>query len=323
MEVLKNLEITLAGVNILFSSEMDFDICQLRELFRHHLGVNTDADSSCHRVEIQTVTECALPDDARQVWSGYYHGVGHDGKHDNTVKKYVAADNSRDYYVTDSGECIMNEFATGRTVCYMISRRKMFQKKGVRANIGSIIILLIHIVMSYNKRYTLHASAVEWRGKAVVFVGRSGQGKSTLSTDLAAKGVGFMGDDIVFLYLKEGVPYIAPLLFDAKLFEDGKETKSFVDILQRYNLKDTGNLPLQAFVDISQTRTGLSSIVPKDDADALFSAVLQATNNLAMQYDRNDWLTLYATLFNSYKLYTCCFGDRALLDPKILDAVYE
>lgn len=302
---------------------MEVDICQLRDLFKHHLvDIDTSHDEH-HLIEIETVSHDVVPKDARLVWQGMYHGVGQNKDHSNKVMKYLATDGTKEYFVADSHECITNDLATGRTTCSLFSRLDISQDKRERTNIGSIIILLTHIVLAYHNRYSLHASAVEWRGRAIVFMGKSGQGKSTISTDLASHGVGFLGDDIVFIYLNNGVPYIAPLFFDAKLFENSKHEKTFVDILERYNLKKTGDLPLQAFVNIKQTRQGETTIQKEGDSDALFEAVLQATNNIALQYDCDDWLTLYATLIDGYNIYTCYFGNRDLLNPNVLDSVYE
>lgn len=324
MEVKKyHLTVNVAGVNLLFSSEMEVDICQLRDLFKHHLVDPGTSHNEYHLIKIETVSHDVVPKDARLVWQGMYHGVGHSNNHDNRVMKYLATDGTKEYFVADTHECIINDLTTGTTTCSLFSRLDSSLNKHIRTNVGSIIILLTHIVLAYHNRYSLHASAVEWRDRAIVFMGKSGQGKSTISTDLASRGVGFLGDDIVFIYLNNGVPYIAPLFFDAKLFENSKQEKSFVDILERYNLKKTGDMPLQAFVNIKQTREGGTTIQKEGDSDTLFEAVLQATNTIAMQYDCNDWLTLCATLINSYCIYTCNFGDRAMLNPNVLDSVFE
>lgn len=52
----------------------------------------------------------------------------------------------------------------------------------------------------------LHASAVSWNGKAVVIIGKSGSGKSSLALNLMAFGAEFVGDDRVQLeILKSGL----------------------------------------------------------------------------------------------------------------------
>jgi hypothetical protein len=136
-------------------------------------------------------------------------------------------------------------------------------------------------------------------------------------------GAGFLGDDIVFAYLKEGKPYIASLLFDAKLYETSKRKKDFIDILDRYNCEKIDSVPLQAIANIHQTRQGESVIDKSSDQDLLLSAFLTAANNIALQYDHEDWMTLCACIMENFQLYTFHFGDRSLLKKDILNEFYE
>lgn len=315
--------VKIAGVNILFESDMEIDICNLCILFKHHLTDDTSQDKEFHHVEIKSVNKIAVPQDARLVWEGAYHGVGKKHKPNNDVKKYLSADGRLEYFATTGEACIINDLTTGRTTCELLIKRPFLRKKLVRSSIGSVIILLTHIIMSYHRRYTLHAAAVVWRGKALVFAGKSGQGKSTLCTDLVALGAGFLGDDIVFAYLEDGKPYIASLLFDAKLYESSEKYKDFIDIIDRYHCEKVDNAPLQAIASIHQTRQGESVIEKGNDSDQLLSVFLTATNNIALQYDYDDWMTLCACIMENYQLYTFHFGDRSLLKNEILNEFYE
>ena len=183
--------------------------------------------------------------------------------------------------------------------------------------------LLIHVIMPYHCRYTIHASAVVWKERAIVFTGRSGQGKSTISTDLAAKGAGFLGDDIIFLYMKNGQLRIASLLFDAKLFESSKKDKDFVDILERYHCQKIDSAPLQAIAEVKQTRTGMSYLEKGANNDRLLDEILIAANNIALHHDHDNWLSLCTKILQDYHLDTFHFGDRTLLDVNILNQFFE
>lgn len=315
------VSVKVAGVGIRFISDSETDISNLSMLFKHHL---CDEPGNYYPVEICAVTKNIIPADARQVWKGYYHGIGkpEDGLH-NVVNKYVSADGHTEYFLTDSGECISNDLQANKTVCSVIKKRSLIKRHWERSCIGNVINLLIHIVMARHCRYSLHASAVTWRGRAIVFTGLSGQGKSTLSTDLVAQGAGFLGDDLVFLYQQDGQPRIASLLFDAKLFESSTKDKDFIDILERYHCQEIDSVPLQAIVDIRQTRHGESAIEKETDDDRLLSVILTAANNIALQYDHDDWMTLCANVMANHDLYIFHFGDRKLLKVDILDKFYE
>lgn len=162
------LIVEVAGVAIRFQSEMEADICHLSTLFKHHLAAN-DARAADHVVDITTIERSPVPEEAVLAWKGYYHGVGYDGKHENTLKKYVSQDKRYEYFDTPDGGCITIDRESPHTVCSLMSWKKLFSKKKERANIGSLVILLIHIIMARHNRYTLHASAVAWKGAAIVF----------------------------------------------------------------------------------------------------------------------------------------------------------
>jgi len=57
---------------------------------------------------------------------------------------------------------------------------------------------------------TLHASAVEVGGKAVLFAGDAGAGKSTTAAAMARRGHAVISDDIVPVVEHDGVPYVIP-----------------------------------------------------------------------------------------------------------------
>ncbi len=320
MELTHTVKVTVAGVRILFSSDSEADIYDLTTLFKYHLS---DDIGDYYPVEICAATKNDIPSDAKRVWKGYYHGIGkpRDGLH-NAVYKYVAADGEKEYFLTDSGECVCNNLARGRTVCTVINKYSMLRHRWERSCIGNIINLLVHIVMARHRRYSLHASAVVWRGRAIVFTGLSGQGKSTICSDLVAQGAGFMGDDIVFLYQEAGVPRVASLLFDAKLFESSTKDKDFIDMLERYHCQKVDSVPLQAIAVIRQTRTGESTVEREADDDKMLSTILIASNNIALQYDREDWMTLCVSVMSLHDLFTFYYGDRKLLKADILNQFY-
>ena len=60
------------------------------------------------------------------------------------------------------------------------------------------------LVLSVAAKTVLHASAVEHEGEAILFVGASGRGKSTLASALAVSDVGVLADDAVIVEPADG-----------------------------------------------------------------------------------------------------------------------
>lgn len=58
------------------------------------------------------------------------------------------------------------------------------------------------LTAAWNGRLPLHASAIEWRGKAVLLAGKAGSGKSTLAAELLGCGAQLIGDDLTVLAAK-------------------------------------------------------------------------------------------------------------------------
>jgi len=66
----------------------------------------------------------------------------------------------------------------------------------------------------------LHGSAVDIHGKAAVFMGDGGSGKSTAAAFLHQQGYDLLGDDTCVITLKDGRPYVVPFCLHQKLNPD-------------------------------------------------------------------------------------------------------
>ncbi len=77
------------------------------------------------------------------------------------------------------------------------------------------------LILHQRKLLTLHASAVVVAGSAVIFLGQSGEGKSTMAAALHARGHALVTDDVVALDLgSTGVPAVLPGFPQMKLWPD-------------------------------------------------------------------------------------------------------
>ena len=66
----------------------------------------------------------------------------------------------------------------------------------------------------------LHASAVEIHGRAVIFPGEEGAGKSTTAAALARRGHSVLSDDVVALAERDGIFFVLPAYPYISLWED-------------------------------------------------------------------------------------------------------
>ncbi len=82
--------------------------------------------------------------------------------------------------------------------------------------LGPILAVLLH----QRGRFVLHASAVESRGSAVAFMGRSGWGKSTLAAALHGRGFGLVADDVTAIDVSAERPLVYPGFPQLKLWPD-------------------------------------------------------------------------------------------------------
>lgn len=79
---------------------------------------------------------------------------------------------------------------------------------GGRTNVIPIVIpgTVLAFLLAMGGRCVLHGSAVEMAGRALAFVGASGQGKSTMAAIFCADGASLVADDVLHVDLDQGGP---------------------------------------------------------------------------------------------------------------------
>ena len=92
--------------------------------------------------------------------------------------------------------------------------------------LGTVFGILLH----QREQIVLHASAVRVNGKAVLFCGASGAGKSTMAAALAQRGYPLVTDDICAIAAVDGTPMVHP---------DGRQLKLWAQAIERLELADS------------------------------------------------------------------------------------
>lgn len=77
----------------------------------------------------------------------------------------------------------------------------------------------------------LHGSAVNIRGKAVVFIGDGGSGKSTAAALFRQRGADILGDDICIITWADCRPYVVPFCLQQRINPDSSELLKLDDSL--------------------------------------------------------------------------------------------
>lgn len=92
--------------------------------------------------------------------------------------------------------------------------------------LGTVFGILLH----QREQIVLHASAVRVNGKAVLFCGASGAGKSTMAAALAQRGYPLVTDDLCAITVTDGIPMVHP---------DGRQLKLWAQAIDRLELADS------------------------------------------------------------------------------------
>jgi len=209
------------------------------------------------------------------------------------------------------------------STCSLVERKKLFRKSH-RVQLSIYILLLIHNILSMYNKYSLHSACVAKNGLAYLFLGKSGNGKTTISTILGKTGFDYMGDDLVFISRDEnGEIVVDSFLCSAKIVNENitnKVVKDVVDVIKEYDFTYSYRQKLGAiFVlkqDFSNKKTTLHPI-PQGDA---YAWLIHSGNHIKMQYNPQLWLDIceQATALPYYSL---PFGNKEYFDPEIFSDV--
>lgn len=317
---------SIAGVEITWRTDCIHEVEELNRVLRYHLiPLSTDPEGDgkespggslygeeSHMVEfVQVESPTEIPSDRTLVWEGPYMGLTTSR---NKVRWVNSAATRLDYLVLTDEIMIIHDRRNHVTRCELLSRRH--QDKWVRPRIWDALVVMLHTIMSMHGRYSIHSAASGIDGQAHLFVGESGHGKSTLCTDLAAMGADYLGDDLIFLYLKDNKIQAGSLLLDAKLFTDRRaKEKDWVDIIALTGCRAPLSLPLKNIYYIARAK-GESRLLPREPIDCMVT-LLKASNNVRMQYDSELWQSTLETASTDCRFSNFLFGNRSTLTPDI------
>lgn len=303
---------SIAGIRIAWQSDWTEDMDHLGHAFRYHV-IDQEVDHEpCHHVSFSAVFE------APYNLSAYTPVIEGPLIKSDIVSLYALPDGRDILQVKDE---IWIEHNRGMRTTRVLLRCLHDNGKVVRPRITDVVVILLHTLMSMYHRYVVHAAAIGIEGKAYVFLGESGHGKSTLSSDMVAMGAEYMGDDLIFLYTENGRVMAGSLLFDTKLIPSpDADHKERVDMISRYNGKPLLWLPVAAFHYISRTDSIESKLIAQDAIDCI-AQLLRASNNIRLQYDPDIWQDVCTEAASKIPYYILRYGARTSISPTFFSHV--
>lgn len=327
-----SLYVQIADITIRINSEQKCDIDDLGAFFKYH-RVSPVLQPECV-VVLKRQASFRLPQDAKILWTSKRHGFKEpDGKHikrricisteSNIIKLascYLSQERGEYYYSLmrdNSWICYNPSTQRIRFIIHQPPKRKNSPYAGLTSPMTAIL-LLLHVITTGHSRFIVHGAAVNIAGRASLFLGESGSGKSTLSICLAQQNVAFMGDDLVLVYLKDNIPMVGALVLPAKLYIDNNKEKTNVDVPETMQVGYCLSAPLSAVYSVQQTSAFESSVEPLF-ASELLHQLIEASNGMMMQYDKQQWLhTLYA-VSEQIPYFLFHFGDPSGLNISSLN----
>lgn len=325
-------QVQLADIIVRFESDRECDICELKSFFKYHLIDSTD-ESDC-TVVLKRQASFHMPKDAEMLWQSQRHGEAEPERRLGRRRVSVPSKQNTNglascYFSRARAEYYYGLMLDQSWLCYRPSEHIIYhilhqppqrKNKAVGTEVSNplnAMPLLIHVITTVHGRYLAHGAAVAIDHKASLFLGRSGSGKSTLSTDLARQKASFMGDDLVLLYTKDGVPMVGSLLLQAKLYMDKADEKSSVDVPAELQTDYCLTAPLEAVYAVQQSGLPTSSVEPRP-ATELLQQLMEASNGMMMQYDRQQWLATMYAISEQTPYYVLHYGARSSLTTSLL-----
>ena len=326
-----SIRVQIADITIRFESELESDIDELDGFFKyHHADASKDTDCT---VVLKRQARFYMPKDAEMLWQSKRHGVeepiGRVGGGRVTVYSnfdtfglascFVSQERGEYYYGLMQDKSWIRCRPAEHQIHYVLHQRPRKTRDEVAeiAHPLSGMPLLIHVITTIFGRFLIHGAAVAFDNRAFLFLGKSGSGKSTLSTDLARRKAAFMGDDIVLVYMKDGIPMVGSLLLEAKLHVVDEKEKRNVDVPEAMHAGYCLSAPLGAVYLVQQSGLPASTVEPRPSVE-LLQQMLDASNGMMMQYDKQQWLAAMYGISEKVPFFVFKFGDRKKLDISLL-----
>jgi len=310
--------IMIADIQITFWTDHPSDTECLEEVFLYHTGKEKTLTGAkkCHDVIISSSKDkLNLSAGKPLMWEGYIN-------ENVPVKWYNHVDEDENIISVGDTILIRHQPQRSLTVCYLVETKARFSKS-YRPQLTNCIFFLLHNIASMHGKYCIHASCMVKDGNAYLFLGKSGDGKSTISMLLGVAGWEYMGDDLVFISLDEnGEVIIDGFLSKAKLFNEKSKMKNSIDVIKNQHFNYTYKKKLGAIFNLQRTHICKESVLLPASQTEVFTWLMSAGNNIKIQYRQRRWVDICEKA-SSLPAHTLMFADKEYFNPDILNAALQ
>ena len=286
----------------------------LKRQFQYH-EVNRDTPAH-HRIVVCPLRQFKIPREAILNWTsaclgGAYQRLLHPAffwPHKKEIPSYRGVggmscykekQQPEEYFVPEMAEWRIKHIAQEHvTYVYMDQYKDKY----------SVLPFLLHIVGSLYGRYLVYGSCVAIKGEALLFIGDSGVGKTSISMELIKQGADYIGDDLVLLYSNGEQVMVGSILRPMKCFMNGVYTrKQIVDAVSDMSRRPPLSVPLKAVYELqkySRWKPGLH--LEPMTKDVFFEKMLELTNKTYTHANGHLFVDTVSSLcisVPSYRLY--------------------
>ena len=318
-----NFEIVIAGITIRFQTDHQSDIDCLERLFLYHKNTETyEGEKIIHNVIINSSSKkFNLPVDIEPVLEGFASNEY------NIQTIYYNSKIAKENYVTIGKDiCIHHIPEEKLTTCFLQEKKNTFRKSH-RPLLNIYIFLLIHNILSMYGKYSVHSACVAKNGFAYLFLGKSGYGKTTISTLLGKAGFDYMGDDLTFISRDEnGEIVVDAFLHSAKIVNE-KETnndviKNIVDVIREYNFAYSYRQKLGAIFLLKRDYINKKSTLQLSSQADAYASLIHSGNHIKMQYNPKLWLDICEQV-TSQPCYSFNFANKEYFNLEIFNNIIK
>jgi hypothetical protein len=158
---------------------------------------------------------------------------------------------------------------------------------------GGYLPPILQVLLSAYDRYVLHAAAVAHNDAALLFLGDSGMGKTTIAVQLARDGLAYMGDDLILISTGPQGAIAHALLMKPRMAAGASEGKRVSNMLTKEGILLCRKAPVRGLVSLTRNDEALRT-ASRSSSDEAYTWLLRQGNHVRLFARKQPWLDTIA-----------------------------